>query len=105
MVWVVFGVGLAITLFGILWHLSNFEASKKPESRAYYEQLPGVDLASASAALRPAIIEELNRQNCTCGCQMTLAECRNRDPSCKRSVSLCKDVVARFSESEKGNKR
>lgn len=56
-------------------------------------ELPGVSFAGLTAAQKKEALHRLNAQMCTCGCQMTLAQCRISDPSCDVSDSMAAKVV------------
>ena len=47
-----------------------------------FMQIDGVDLGSLSDTQRVSELKTANRQRCTCGCRMTLAECINTDMTC-----------------------
>ena len=55
--------------------------------------IPGIDLASLSAARRTEALQKLNSQPCTCGCDLTVAKCRVDDPSCGVSLPLAQQIV------------
>ena len=44
-------------------------------------KIPGVDLDRLSPAARATALTQLNAENCTCGCGLTLAACRINDPT------------------------
>ena len=54
---------------------------------------PGVDWAGLSAAKKQAALRVMQTEACTCGCDMNIAECRVKDPSCGVSRKLAKTVV------------
>jgi thiol-disulfide isomerase/thioredoxin len=56
-------------------------------------ELPGVSFAGLTDAQKKEALHKLNAQNCTCGCQMTLAQCRISDPSCDVSDAMAAKVV------------
>jgi len=56
-------------------------------------ELPGVDFSGLSAEQKKAALHELNSENCTCGCNLTLAECRINDTTCPISSGLAAKVV------------
>ena len=64
------------------------------ENAAYATEIPGVDLSGLSPALKESALKQLNTDHCTCGCGLTLAQCRINDPSCEISPGLAKSVVA-----------
>lgn len=60
--------------------------------------LPGVDWKNLPAAKRQAGMRLLQAEGCTCGCDMKIAECRVKDPSCGVSRKLAGTVAKDFSE-------
>lgn len=56
-------------------------------------ELPGVSFAGLTAAQKKVALRRLNAQMCTCGCQLTLAECRINDTACAVSTSIAEKVV------------
>lgn len=66
---------------------------RKAKYRAFYEQVPDVDLANMDTKRKTTLIEELNCQTCTCGCGMTLARCRNVDSQYLISMKLAREVA------------
>jgi thiol-disulfide isomerase/thioredoxin len=66
------------------------------ENAAQATEIPGVDLSTMTPARRTAAIQALNADDCTCGCGLTLAECRINDPECTISLPLAIGVARRF---------
>lgn len=62
-------------------------------------QLPGVSFAGLTAAQQKIALHRMNAQMCTCGCQLTLAECRINDTTCPVSASIAKKIVDGFRRS------
>jgi protein-disulfide isomerase len=56
--------------------------------------LPGVDLSVLSKAQKDVALSVLRSEQCGCGCEMKLAECRTNDPKCAVSNRLA-DLVVR----------
>jgi thiol-disulfide isomerase/thioredoxin len=56
-------------------------------------ELPGVDLTGLSAEQRKAALKKMNSENCTCGCNLTIAECRINDATCETSRKLATNIV------------
>lgn len=56
-------------------------------------ELPGVSFAGLTAAQRKTALRRLNAQMCTCGCQLTLAECRINDTTCPVSTAIAAKIV------------
>lgn len=61
---------------------------------SYATEIPGVDLTRLTPAQKEAALKRLNTELCTCGCGLTLAQCRIHDPSCDVSPGLANRVVA-----------
>ena len=55
--------------------------------------LPGVDFSGLTADQKKIALHRLNAEGCTCGCKLTVAECRINDTSCPVSVALAAQVV------------
>ena len=62
--------------------------------------LPGVDFGGLSAAQKQAALKRLNTDSCTCGCKLTLAQCRINDTACQTSRGLAAKIVAQISGKE-----
>ena len=56
--------------------------------------LPGVDLGGLSPARQASALKALREHSCPCGCDMKLAECRVKDPSCSYSKGMSETLVA-----------
>jgi thiol-disulfide isomerase/thioredoxin len=55
--------------------------------------LPGVNLAGLTPAQKKSVLHRLNAENCTCGCTLTISECRINDTSCPVSLALAAKVI------------
>src|SRR5689334_5081519 len=55
--------------------------------------LPQVDLSGLTPAQKKTALTELRNRPCLCSCNMTLAECRIKDPKCSDSRGLAQIVV------------
>ena len=58
--------------------------------------IPGLDLASVPADRRGELLQKLNTDNCTCGCQLSIAKCRVDDPTCGVSLPIARAIVQTF---------
>lgn len=58
-------------------------------------ELPDVDLSGLTAEQKKEALHRLNAETCTCGCKLTLAECRINDSSCPVSKGTAAEVVKR----------
>jgi len=57
-------------------------------------ELPGVDLKGLTADQKREVLKRMNSQNCTCGCKLTIAQCRINDESCSTSKTLAEKIVS-----------
>jgi thiol-disulfide isomerase/thioredoxin len=55
--------------------------------------IPGLGLDQLSAQQKTAALKRLNTEQCTCGCGLTVAQCRINDPSCETSLPIAKKIV------------
>jgi len=69
------------------------------ENAAQAKTIPGVDLSHLSDAQRKAVVQALIAEDCTCGCGLTVAECRLEDPTCPVSLPLAQEIVKKYSAS------
>jgi thiol-disulfide isomerase/thioredoxin len=67
------------------------------EHAAQARAIPGVDLTHLSDAQRTGVVQALIAEDCTCGCTLTVAECRLDDPTCPISLPLARDIVKKYS--------
>ena len=61
---------------------------------AHATEIPGLDLSVLTPEQRVTALQRLNEENCTCGCQLTLAQCRINDSACGFSLPLAEALVA-----------
>ena len=62
--------------------------------------VPGVDVSKLSKAELAHYEEVLGKQQCTCGCQMSVLECRKTDPGCATSRQLAQDTVKKMEKAK-----
>ena len=67
------------------------------ENAAQARRIPGVDLTKFSDAQAKAVVQALIAETCTCGCTLTVAECRLDDPTCPVSLPLAQQIVKQYS--------
>ena len=60
---------------------------------AQANKIPGIDLSKLTPTQRVAALTRLNAEHCSCGCGLTVAQCRLDDPSCTVSLPLAQDMV------------
>jgi thiol-disulfide isomerase/thioredoxin len=56
-------------------------------------ELPGVSFKGLTADHKRRALRRLNSENCTCGCKLTLSQCRVNDSECPYSGKLAAQVV------------
>ncbi len=57
-------------------------------------ELPGVDLSKLTPEQKTVALHKFNAESCTCGCMLTLAQCRIYDSACKTSQAATAKIVA-----------
>jgi hypothetical protein len=65
---------------------------------AQANKIPGIDLSKLPADRRAEALQALNTEHCTCGCGLTLAQCRLDDPDCTVSLPLAQQVVKKIAD-------
>src|SRR5262252_5680426 len=60
-------------------------------------ELPGVDFSKLTPAQKSVALRRMNANSCSCGCTMTLAQCRINDSGCRISLGLAQQIVAQVS--------
>jgi thiol-disulfide isomerase/thioredoxin len=55
--------------------------------------LPDVDMKGLTAEQKTAVLKRLNSESCTCGCNLTIAQCRINDSTCAISTKLAEEIV------------
>ena len=68
---------------------------------AYATEIPGVDLSSMTPAQKERALTRMNTEHCTCGCGLTVAQCRVNDPSCEVSLPVARKIAAEVAASPK----
>src|SRR2546423_15390026 len=76
--WLIFGV-VAAALFAQEWQTMT--------------TLTGVDFTGLTPVKKTTALKALRTMGCACGCDMKVAECRMKDPSCKVSKNLSASIV------------
>ncbi len=57
-------------------------------------EFPGVDLSRLTPEQKKIAIHRFNAESCTCGCQLTLAQCRINDSACATSKLITAKILA-----------
>jgi thiol-disulfide isomerase/thioredoxin len=60
---------------------------------AFATEIPGIDLSKLTPAQKSEVLKRLNTERCTCGCGLTLAQCRINDPTCPVSLPAAQKIV------------
>lgn len=66
------------------------------QNAAQANKIPGVDLSTLSPEKRARALQALNTEHCTCGCGLTVAQCRIDDESCAVSLPLAQELVKKI---------
>ena len=74
--------------------LVDVNAHGRLVNAAQATEIPGVDLTTLTPEQRVTALQRLNEEGCTCGCKLTLAQCRINDSACGFSLPLAEQVVA-----------
>jgi len=56
-------------------------------------ELPGVDLSKLTPEQKQVALRRMNSESCTCGCKLTIAECRINDTACPISRQTAAKIV------------
>jgi thiol-disulfide isomerase/thioredoxin len=64
-------------------------------------EFPGVDLSRLTPAQKKIAIHRFNAESCSCGCSLTLAQCRINDSACATSKSITTIILAEITGSAK----
>src|SRR5215510_5837219 len=65
--------------------------------------LPAVDFTGLTPAKKNTALRLLRNSNCTCGCDMKLAQCRVEDPQCAYSKGLSAAITGALKEGKNEN--
>jgi len=76
------------------------EDKVRVQNAAQSNKIPGIDLAGLTPEKRAKVLETLNSAHCTCGCGLSVAQCRVDDSTCTVSLPLAQDLVKKISDSK-----
>ena len=84
--------------------VENFEDTGQIflQNAAKATELPGVDFAGLTPEKKRAALKRMNAENCTCGCGLTVAECRVNDTECDVSKGLAAKIVKEVKQGSPG---
>jgi thiol-disulfide isomerase/thioredoxin len=63
------------------------------KNAALATELAGVDFKGLTPAQKHAALKRMNAETCTCGCKLTIAQCRINEGSCSVSKDLAAKIV------------
>ena len=75
----------------------EFEADGKQAelaTNAQATEIPGLDLSALTTEQKTLALKRLNAELCSCGCGLTIAQCRINDSTCAVSPPLAEKIVA-----------
>lgn len=87
---------IPVAVFLVLLRSDAGSARKRTPAKAYYDSLPGIELAGLSQTQREKLIDRCNRESCPCGCHLTIAQCRNVDSRCRTSVKIAELLIEKI---------
>jgi protein-disulfide isomerase len=73
--------------------LSNVTGHARAQDWISATTLPGIDMSGLSAPQKASVLRVMRAQGCSCGCDMRMAECRVKDPSCSYSKGMAEVVI------------
>lgn len=114
-------LGAAIVLFGAAYFLGDLRPERsdseeagagrmeeEPSEPAAVDtlitpaDLPGFETADLTNAQRLWLYHRAHREECACGCGMTVAQCRVEDPTCPESPGRAVELVQEAREAVPG---
>src|SRR5881397_2815947 len=84
-----------LTTFLVCAAALTFPAAATPPKEAVTDvaRVKEIDFNGLSDAQKKVALKIMNAQPCNCGCEMTIASCRERDSSCQRSLVFARTVT------------
>jgi len=79
------------------------EGSETPEVETPAEvnsPVPGIDVSKLTKAELSQYETLLSKQNCSCGCNMSVLECRKTDPGCATSRQEAEEILQKMEQSK-----
>jgi len=88
------------TLAGLEPNIQVLDSEEEDKVRlanaAQANKIPGLDLSGLSPDKRAEVLKALNTEHCSCGCGLTLAQCRLDDPDCGVSLPAAQALVKKM---------
>jgi thiol-disulfide isomerase/thioredoxin len=74
-------------------------------TNAQATEIPGLDLSALTTEQKTLALKRLNAESCSCGCGLTIAQCRINDSTCAVSPPLAEKIVAEVRQLPLQNQR
>ena len=87
------GLGVLVLVAGLGWSGGTPLLAQAASSPSGAQPMNGLDFSGLSPQQTATATQILSEIRCNCGCGMTLAECRTKDPNCSRSLSLARGLI------------
>ena len=84
---------LAVLPSDVTVELVDEDQTTRLVNAAHATEIPGLDLSELTPQQKEQVLQRLNEDSCSCGCQLTLAQCRINDSACGLSLPLAEKVV------------
>jgi len=68
-----------------------------------FSRVKEVDWSGLSESQKKVGLKVMNENGCNCGCKMTIAVCRERDSSCRRSLIFARTILDALHEGKPEN--
>ena len=75
----------------LILQAASFADTRSPVSDV--TKIKEIDWAGLSEAQKKIALKVMNASDCNCGCKMTVADCRERDSSCRRSLIFARTII------------
>lgn len=75
------------------------------QNAAKATELPDVDFSGLTPDQKRAALKRMNSETCTCGCGLTIAECRVNDTDCDVSKDLAAKIVKEIEAGSSGSQK
>jgi hypothetical protein len=80
--------------------MDGSEAAQVETPAEVNSPVPGVDVSKLSKLELAQYEAALSKQQCTCGCQMSILECRKTDPGCATSRQLAQEALQKLQKAK-----
>ncbi len=84
---------LTLVLLSAVALASPYAATPPKESVTDAALVRDIDFNGLSDAQKKTALKIMNTESCNCGCSMTIANCREKDSSCRRSLVFARTVT------------